>query len=388
MFNYSVNGMSLTDCQAVCLERYDCNTNNGCASTGFALTGNTLTECQQICTIQSYTCEYYSACQPRYDTSGEFANEAACAASCKERAYCDPSSGCQSNGFGTSGLLFADCATECTIQSYTCEYYSGCQTRYDTSGEFPTQEACQTDCLARYTCQIVVFYNYVYCDFIGYGPTGQTQTECEAECVIGSYNCGNPCQPVIGPGGAYATQADCNATCSANYDCIDYGGGYVQCTYTGYQENGTAYETCIANCPQPMTMREAPDMQEWLTAAKDVQAAPNNTAEYPRYFVSARPVFPPKPLQEEDPDGPGTVLSGMLEKVGIKSSPTCSCKARARIMNVNGNDWCAENLELLIGWLREEAQKRKLPFIDIAGRLIIKRAISLSRAAKRKNAQK
>ena len=100
-------------------------------------------------------------------------------------------------------------------------------------------------------------------------------------------------------------------------------------------------------------------------------------------FVSAAPAPAPRPqtLEEQAPFGPGTFLSKMLEKIGIKSSPTCSCKARARLMNDNGNDWCEQNIDTVVGWLREEATKRKLPFVDFAGKLLVKRAIKLSRAA-------
>jgi hypothetical protein len=44
-------------------------------------------------------------------------------------------------------------------------------------------------------------------------------------------------------------------------------------------------------------------------------------------------------------------------------------------MDSRGCDWCKDNLGTIVGWLREEAAKRKLPFIDTAGRLLVKRAI-------------
>lgn len=44
-----------------------------------------------------------------------------------------------------------------------------------------------------------------------------------------------------------------------------------------------------------------------------------------------------------------------------------------------GCDKCEENIDEIVGWLREEATKRKLPFVDIAGRMIIKRAIKMAR---------
>lgn len=115
---------------------------------------------------------------------------------------------------------------------------------------------------------------------------------------------------------------------------------------------------------------------------------------HPAYPRTPKPGFVPprlnnnatqqQTLEEQDPHGPGTFLSKTLERIGIKAAPNCSCKARAKIMNANGNDWCEQNIDTVVGWLREEATKRKLPFVDLAGKLLVKRAIALSRAAKKK----
>lgn len=95
------------------------------------------------------------------------------------------------------------------------------------------------------------------------------------------------------------------------------------------------------------------------------------------------PPTPPDPPQtlEDFPNGPGTILSKMLSKIGINSTPNCSCRRRAMEMNNRGPDWCAENIDTIVGWLREESEKRKLPFVDFAGKILIQRAIKLSRKA-------
>lgn len=388
---------SQSECEAACIQRFTCDAINGCTNTGFATTGDTQTECETTCVVQSYLCSYDTNCAPRYDTSGNFTDATTCAESCLERAFCDIDSGCQYLGFGTDGALYADCATECVIQSYTCDTNYACRGLYqDTSGQFATLAECDAACLLRYECQ--TSYDYwsgaptLMCVYLGYATTGQTQAECDTSCVAQSYSCDASagCTPLQDTSGAYATQAECSASCVEHYECVNPF-GYFYCSFVDYRAGGVDYNTCQQTCVQAMQMppsNEQENYSELFTEAKNLQAAPNNTAEFQRYFVSSRPVFPPKPLQEEDPTGPGTMLSGMLEKIGIKSSPTCSCKARARIMNAHGNDWCAENLDLITGWLREEAQKRKLPFVDFAGRLLIKRAISLSRAAKRKDEAK
>jgi hypothetical protein len=79
--------------------------------------------------------------------------------------------------------------------------------------------------------------------------------------------------------------------------------------------------------------------------------------------------------------GPGTELKKLLAAVGIQATPTCSCNAKAREMDVRGVDWCEANIDTIVGWLREEATKRKLPFVDMAGRLLVKRAIRNARRA-------
>jgi len=90
-----------------------------------------------------------------------------------------------------------------------------------------------------------------------------------------------------------------------------------------------------------------------------------------------RKLFPR--TMEEDPNGPGSVLSQMIKSVGIVMTQGCSCRRHAIEMNVNGNDWCENNVDTIVGWLKEEAKKRKLPFLDSIGKLMVARAIKKSR---------
>jgi hypothetical protein len=48
-------------------------------------------------------------------------------------------------------------------------------------------------------------------------------------------------------------------------------------------------------------------------------------------------------------------------------------------MNDKGPDWCEENMETILSWLRDEAKKRGLPFIDMVGKAMVQRAINRSR---------
>ena len=78
----------------------------------------------------------------------------------------------------------------------------------------------------------------------------------------------------------------------------------------------------------------------------------------------------------------GTALKSLLASLGMSAEEKgCQCKSRAAHMDAAGCDWCEANLDTIVGWLREEAQRRGLPFIDAAGRMLICRAIRNARRA-------
>jgi hypothetical protein len=91
----------------------------------------------------------------------------------------------------------------------------------------------------------------------------------------------------------------------------------------------------------------------------------------------------PKSLKS-DPNGPGSILSNMIASMGIKTTENCSCKKHAIEMNEKGIEWCEQNIDTILGWLKEESSKRKLPFVESIARLIVKRAISQSKRLKNK----
>jgi hypothetical protein len=83
--------------------------------------------------------------------------------------------------------------------------------------------------------------------------------------------------------------------------------------------------------------------------------------------------------QSSPAHGPGTELKKILAKVGITASPDCACNARAAEMDRQGVEWCEANLDTIVVWLREQAETRGLPFLDLAGRMLVRRAISNAR---------
>lgn len=82
---------------------------------------------------------------------------------------------------------------------------------------------------------------------------------------------------------------------------------------------------------------------------------------------------------EQNPNGPGTILTGMISTLGIKSTSNCSCRRHALQMNDNGPDWCEQNMDTILGWLKEESAKRNLPYIEMVAKAMVQRAISKSR---------
>jgi hypothetical protein len=95
---------------------------------------------------------------------------------------------------------------------------------------------------------------------------------------------------------------------------------------------------------------------------------------YPR--VSRLPVPVPIPTS-----GPGTELSKLLKRFGIEPTPTCACRAKAAEMDAWGPDECSkpERIDEVVAVMRAEAEARGLPFLEVAGRMLVRRAIANAR---------
>jgi hypothetical protein len=97
---------------------------------------------------------------------------------------------------------------------------------------------------------------------------------------------------------------------------------------------------------------------------------------YPR--VSRLPEPAPIPTS-----GPGTELSRLLKRIGINPTPTCQCRAKQQQMDAWGPDECErpERINEIVAVMRAEAEARGLPFLDVAGRMLVRRAIQNARKA-------
>lgn len=79
-------------------------------------------------------------------------------------------------------------------------------------------------------------------------------------------------------------------------------------------------------------------------------------------------------------EGPGTELHRVLGWFKMKPERGCACLWRADYMNKRGSEWCAENLDTIVGWLHEEAKRRKMPvFSTVIARQIVRLAIRRAR---------
>lgn len=75
-----------------------------------------------------------------------------------------------------------------------------------------------------------------------------------------------------------------------------------------------------------------------------------------------RTEIPDPPRATETKGGPGSELKRLLGRVGIHPRPGCACRSIARVMDQRGPDWCAQNIEKIVGWMRKEAGKRSFPY--------------------------
>ena len=110
---------------------------------------------------------------------------------------------------------------------------------------------------------------------------------------------------------------------------------------------------------------------------------------YPRH---PKPGFvPPQPEPVPPSHGPGAELKSLLAgwPFRIVATADCKCTSRAAYMDAKGCDWCAseEGMAEILGFLREAAEERGLPFVDMAGRMLVRRAIANARKAEARRAK-
>lgn len=60
--------------------------------------------------------------------------------------------------------------------------------------------------------------------------------------------------------------------------------------------------------------------------------------------------------------GPGSYLKSMFSWFFLNPTADCPCEQHARQMDEWGPDGCLENLTTIVGWIKEEAESRRLTF--------------------------
>ena len=78
--------------------------------------------------------------------------------------------------------------------------------------------------------------------------------------------------------------------------------------------------------------------------------------------------------------GPGCQLRRSLAWWGIRDDGKCGCDSFAAQMDAWGPDECWKRIEEIVSHLREAAEKKGLPFIATAARIMVGRAIEAARA--------
>lgn len=103
----------------------------------------------------------------------------------------------------------------------------------------------------------------------------------------------------------------------------------------------------------------------------------------PHVFFQTNDYFMLKEKYSPDPDlprtGPGKWLHKILSWFGIEFRRECKCRARVIQMNKWGCDECLSHMDEICGWLREEAAARGLPYLDVAGKMLVRMAVAFAR---------
>ena len=76
-------------------------------------------------------------------------------------------------------------------------------------------------------------------------------------------------------------------------------------------------------------------------------------------FPPASPTLRPRPTPEQLEAGPGYQLHKLLKQfIGEDITPGCGCTSRMAKMDCRGPAWCRENIDTIVDWLIEEADRR------------------------------
>lgn len=81
--------------------------------------------------------------------------------------------------------------------------------------------------------------------------------------------------------------------------------------------------------------------------------------------------------------GPGTYLKKILSWFSIQEPEECDCLAHANMMDRWGPKGCEQNMETILGFLKESARKADMQYSEFAACRAVKLAIYLSKRSQR-----
>lgn len=82
--------------------------------------------------------------------------------------------------------------------------------------------------------------------------------------------------------------------------------------------------------------------------------------------------------------GPGTKLKNIFSWFGITEDEDCDCTSHVELMDRWGPKGCEQNIETVLGFLVQSANKQQIYYSEFAARRAIKLAIYLSKRSMRK----
>jgi len=136
------------------------------------------------------------------------------------------------------------------------------------------------------------------------------------------------------------------------------------------------YRNPYVGCPEghfgPWDNRDPREAGEWKKIERSIPAIKVQNNVHPVYPFVQFGHF-------SQPGRVGSELKKLLAKFGLKPAKECKCTQHINEMNWNGIEWCNENIDTIVGWLREEADRAHLPFSKLGARIMVKRAISNAR---------
>lgn len=73
--------------------------------------------------------------------------------------------------------------------------------------------------------------------------------------------------------------------------------------------------------------------------------------------------------------GVGDTLSEIINKIGYAYPNVSGARAKLTYMNKKGIDWCDQNQELIIKWIKEECTLYQIQFLELIAKAIVRLAI-------------